>query len=72
MLTAIMVETNHDEERLARIEQMIETLQRESGTMKTVTGKIIDIVQVSLKRDAIRHRRRTDARPPPRLKVVDR
>jgi hypothetical protein len=72
MLTAIMVETNLNEERLARIEQMIETLQRESGTMKTVTGKIIDIVQVSLKRDGIRHRRRTDARPPPRLRVVDR
>jgi hypothetical protein len=71
MLTAIMVETAHDEERLARIEQMIEALQRESGTMKTVTAKIIDVVQVSLKRDSIRPRRRTDARPLRRLKVVD-
>ena len=72
MLTATMVETNHDEERLARIERMIEALQRESETMKTVTAKIIDVVQVSLKRDAIRQRRRTDARLLPRLKVVDR
>ena len=63
MLAAIMVEKNNDEERLARIERLIEALQRESGTMKAVTKKLIDIAQVSLKREAIRQRRRTDARP---------
>jgi len=31
-----VVECNHDEERLARIEQMVEELQRESDARKTV------------------------------------
>jgi osmotically-inducible protein OsmY len=42
-----MVESNNDEERLARLEQMIEALQRESATVKTVAAKLIDIVQTS-------------------------
>lgn len=36
-----MVESNHDEERLARIEQMIERLQRESAINKVLTGKLV-------------------------------
>jgi hypothetical protein len=72
ILPAMMVEKNHDEERFARIEQMIETLQQEPGTLRTATGKMIDVGQVSLKRDAIRRRRRTDAFPLPRLRVVER
>jgi hypothetical protein len=36
----VMVESNHDEERLARAEQMIEALQRESAALQLVTAKI--------------------------------
>jgi len=36
-----MVESNHDEERLARVEQMIEALQRDSAALKVVTGKLV-------------------------------
>ena len=39
-----MVESNHGEERLARIEQMLETLQRESAATKVMTAKIIAVV----------------------------
>ena len=42
-----MVESNNDEERLARIEKMIEALQRESDTAKSVAGKLIDAIQAS-------------------------
>lgn len=34
MLIVSMVETNNDEERMARVEQMVETLQRESDSRK--------------------------------------
>jgi len=34
MLAVLMVETNNDEERLARIEHMVEALQRESTARK--------------------------------------
>jgi hypothetical protein len=47
MLPAFMVESNNDEERLARIEKMIEALQRESDTVKSVAGKLIDVIQAS-------------------------
>lgn len=36
----VMVESNHDEERLARIEHMVEGLQRESVALQLVTAKI--------------------------------
>jgi hypothetical protein len=43
----VMVEQNNGEERLARIEQMIEALQRESAVLKTMAAKMIDVVQAS-------------------------
>lgn len=36
----IMVESNHDEERLARVESMVEALQRETAALKAVTGRL--------------------------------
>ena len=36
-----MVESNRDEERLARIEQMVERLQREQTALKLLTEKLI-------------------------------
>jgi hypothetical protein len=41
-----MVESNNEAERLTRIEEMIEALQRESATIKRVTAKLADVVQV--------------------------
>jgi Flp pilus assembly CpaF family ATPase len=38
---APMVESNNEEERFARIEQMIEQLQREAAANKLVTGKLV-------------------------------
>jgi hypothetical protein len=35
-----MVESNHAEERLARIEQMIEALQREAAALKMITDRL--------------------------------
>ena len=39
-----MVESNHDEERLARIEQMIEALQREQVAIRLATAKLVAVV----------------------------
>ena len=39
-----MVENNNAEERLIRIESMLEALQRESAMFKSMTAKIIDVV----------------------------
>jgi hypothetical protein len=36
-----MVEHNHDEERLARIEHMVERLQREQTALTILTAKLI-------------------------------
>ncbi|HXD17166.1 MAG TPA: hypothetical protein VN700_01990 [Vicinamibacterales bacterium] len=36
-----MVEYNHEEERLARIEQMVERLQRDQAALAVLTGKLI-------------------------------
>jgi hypothetical protein len=36
-----MVESNHDEERLARIEHMLESLQGEAAAFKIVASKLI-------------------------------
>jgi hypothetical protein len=36
-----MVESNRDEERVARIEQMVERLQREQASLTVLTGKLI-------------------------------
>jgi hypothetical protein len=46
-----MVESNHDEERLARIEHMVEDLQRESDALKVVTAKLL--VAVTLRTPAV-------------------
>ena len=42
-----MVESNNEAERLTRIEEMIEALQRESATIERVTAKLADVVQVA-------------------------
>jgi len=39
-----MVESNHDEERIARIEQMIETLQREQTAIRVATANLVAVV----------------------------
>jgi hypothetical protein len=41
-----MVESNHNEERLARVERMIEALQRQSAVLKVVTAKLVVAVAV--------------------------
>jgi len=35
-----MVESNQDEERMARVEHMIETLQRDCAALSVVTAKV--------------------------------
>lgn len=42
-----MVEYNHDEERLARIEHMVERLQRDETALRLLTGKLIAAVGVA-------------------------
>jgi len=39
-LPSSMVESNHDEERLARAEQMIEALQRDTAALKIRTSRL--------------------------------
>jgi hypothetical protein len=41
-----MVESNHDEERLARIEDMVERLQRENAASRIVTARLVEAVAV--------------------------
>jgi hypothetical protein len=41
-----MVESNHDEERLARTEHMVESLQREMAALKAVRRKCTAVVAV--------------------------
>jgi hypothetical protein len=36
-----MVETNHAEERLARIEHLVDMLQRESTALKVMAGTVL-------------------------------
>jgi hypothetical protein len=63
-----MVEYNHDEERLARIEQMVERLQREQTALKLLTGKLIAAIAAAKPSVIItydRRRRRNPARRPP-------
>ena len=43
-----MVESNKVEERLARIERMVEALQRESATIKRVASDMLDVVATAL------------------------
>jgi hypothetical protein len=40
-----VVETNNGDERCARIDYMLETLQRESAALKAMTARTIPIVQ---------------------------
>jgi len=42
-----MVEYNHEEERFARIEQMVERLQRQQVALTILTGKLIADVAVA-------------------------
>ena len=46
MLSSAMVESNHDEERFARIENMVETLGREGAARKLVPAKVVPVVAV--------------------------
>ena len=39
-----MVESNNGEERLARIEQLLESLQRESAAIKKVAADVLEVV----------------------------
>jgi hypothetical protein len=41
-----MFESNNDEERLARIEHMVERLQRDAAVNKAITAKLILAVAV--------------------------
>ena len=63
MLGPSMVESNHDEERLARIEHLVEELQRESAAQKIITTKLLEAaavkVQVVLAASRPRPSRRT-------------
>jgi hypothetical protein len=43
--------SNTVEERLARLEEVVQALQRENAAIKRATAKIIDAVQVKLGRD---------------------
>ena len=45
---AVMVESNNDEERFARIDSMINGLQRKSFTLKIVAAKLVEIVLPSV------------------------
>jgi hypothetical protein len=42
-----MVESNHDDERLARIEDMVERLQREQAASRIVTARLVEAVAVA-------------------------
>jgi hypothetical protein len=53
-----MVESNNDEERLARVEHMIEKLQRQSATLKAVTEKLVIAVGVLTKTSGKPRRKR--------------
>jgi hypothetical protein len=48
-----MVESNHDEERMARIEHMIEGLQRKSAALEVLSAKLV--VAVAKLTPALRH-----------------
>jgi hypothetical protein len=50
----VVHKSNNVEERLARLEEMIEGLQRENAAIKIASAKIIDAVQVKLGRDSLR------------------
>ena len=39
-----MVETNNAEERLVRIERMVEALQHESAAIKRVAAEVLEVV----------------------------
>jgi len=53
-----MVESNHDEERLARIEQMLEALQRESAALKIMANIQAVKIELQEQRPVITPRRR--------------
>jgi len=48
MLRSIMVERNHDEERLARIEHLVEELQRESAAQKIITTQLLKAAAIKV------------------------
>jgi hypothetical protein len=53
-----MVESNNDEERLARIEQIIERLERQAEANSVLTGKlVIDIAALSKRPPTRRHKK---------------
>lgn len=42
-----MVEFHKHEERLARIEDMLQALEREAAVLKATTARIIDVIEVT-------------------------
>jgi len=54
-----MVETNNGDERCARIDHMLETLQRESAALKAMTTKMIGTVQPVLSQTRVPPHQRT-------------
>ena len=67
-----MVEYNHDEERLARIEQMVERLQREQTALKLLTGKLIAAIAAAKPSVIITYDRRRRHNPARRSRAVYR
>jgi hypothetical protein len=57
-----MVETNNDDERGARIDHMLETLQREPAPQKAMTAKSIEIVQPALSKTRLPARKEASTR----------
>jgi hypothetical protein len=65
-----MVESNHDEERLARIEHMVERLPREQAATGILTAKLVAVVSLVADTHALQaaesKRQRRRPAPPPR------
>jgi inner membrane protein involved in colicin E2 resistance len=55
-----MVESNHDEERMARVEHMVEALQRDTARLTMLTGKLMAVSIENVSTQVERNRRKTD------------
>jgi hypothetical protein len=67
-----MAEYNHDEERLARIEQMVERLQREQTALKLLTGNLFAAIAAAKPSVIITYDRRRRQNPARRRPAVYR
>jgi hypothetical protein len=50
----VVHKSNNIDERLTRLEEMVEALQRENAAIKRASAKMIDVVQVKLGGDSLR------------------